>query len=178
MTWLLLRILNRTNVSGIITGGAIGGREQEGNYKLECRFNKKNLIEKILEISKYKDKIQLYNLEANDFIKEVLLSYPSEDIFVFFDPPYYEQGKNLYTNFFEHNDHVKLRDTIALLDDYYWFLTYDNQIEISSIYKGYNQYLYDINYSANKVRKDNELLIHSERTKVISYDKVNIKKIS
>lgn len=160
--------LNRTNISGIITGGPIGGREQKGKYKLDCRFNKKYLAEKILEISKYKDRIQLYNLEANDFIKEVLLSYSHEEVFVFFDPPYYEQGKKLYTNFFEHDDHVKLRETIGLLDEYYWILTYDNQIEISSIYGDFNQYLYSINYSANKVRKVNELLIYSKRIKIIS----------
>lgn len=166
--------LNRTNVSGIITGGPIGGINQEGKYKLDCRFNKINLAEKLREISKWKEKIELSNLEANDFIEKVLLKYSPKEIFIFFDPPYYEQGKNLYTNFFEHDDHVQLKQKIDELKYYYWILTYDYHEEISDIYLDYNQYLYKINYSANKVRKANELLIHSDLTSVKSFDKVNI----
>ena len=42
--------LNRVNRSGIINAGVIGGIKQTGNYKMDCRFNKKKLIEKIQEI--------------------------------------------------------------------------------------------------------------------------------
>ena len=31
--------LNRTNRSGIINGGMIGGVEQNGDYLIDCRFN-------------------------------------------------------------------------------------------------------------------------------------------
>lgn len=167
--------LNRTNVSGIITGGPIGGLNQKGKYKLDCRFNKENLAEKLTDISKWKDKIELYNLESNEFIEKVLLKYLPEEIFIFFDPPYYEQGKNLYTNFFEHEDHVDLKQKINELKDYNWILTYDFHKEIAEIYNDYNQYLYEINYSANKVRKSNELLIHSDNIKVKNFDKVNLR---
>lgn len=170
--------LNRTNISGIITGGPIGGRDQMGKYELDCRFNQKNLPKKIMEISKNRNKIKLFNLEANDFIEKVILNYSPEEIFVFFDPPYYEQGKNLYTDFFEPENHVALKQTIDFLKDYYWILTYDNQVEISQIYEDYNQCLYEINYSANKVRKASELLIHSNRIIVESYDKVQIKDVN
>lgn len=169
--------LNRTNISGIITGGPIGGQEQKGKYKLDCRFNKINLCEKIIKISNFKDEIQLYNLEANVLIKKILLNYKPKEVFIFFDPPYYEQGKNLYTNFFEHENHVDLMETIGLLNEYYWILTYDNQNEIRYIYKNYNKYLYSINYSANKVRRANEILIHSDLVEVKSYDKVDIVEI-
>jgi DNA adenine methylase len=169
--------LNRTNVSGIITGGPIGGKNQKGNYKLDCRFNRQNLSKKIEKISEYKNSIQLYNLEANIFIKQVLLNYEPETIFIFFDPPYYEHGKNLYTNFFEHDDHVKLKETIEYLNEYYWILTYDNKEEILSIYKNYNKHLYSINYCANKVKKANEILIRSNKLNIYSYDNIDIKNI-
>ena len=39
--------LNRTNRSGIINGGVIGGVKQKGEYKIDCRFNKDNLIDRI-----------------------------------------------------------------------------------------------------------------------------------
>lgn len=38
--------LNRTNISGVIKGGPIGGKEQAGTYKIDVRFNKEELIKK------------------------------------------------------------------------------------------------------------------------------------
>ena len=55
--------LNRTNRSGILKAGPIGGYNQTGNYLIDARFNKKNLIKRIERISQYKDKISLFNLE-------------------------------------------------------------------------------------------------------------------
>lgn len=166
--------LNRTNRSGIITGGPIGGKNQNGNYKLDCRFNKSDLIRKIVRIRDYKDKIQLYNMEANDFIDKIILRHNPNEIFTFFDPPYYEQGKNLYTNFFKHEDHLNLQGKINNLTDYYWILTYDNKEEILSIYEDYSKYLYSINYSASNVRKAKEILIPSIKVKLDSLDSINI----
>ena len=169
--------LNRTNRSGIITGGPIGGKTQNGKYKLDCRFNKDKLSNKIEKISEYKDKINLYNLEANDFIDRIILKYNPEEIFVFFDPPYYEQGKNLYTNFFEHHNHVNLKNKIDLLSEYFWILTYDNKEEILDIYKNYNKYVYSINYYAANIKKAKEILINSDRVTVSNYAKIKVQSI-
>ena len=46
--------LNRTNYSGVITGGPIGGFEQKGQWKIDARFNKKSLIDRIERISYFK----------------------------------------------------------------------------------------------------------------------------
>lgn len=169
--------LNRTNRSGIITGGPIGGKNQIGNNKLDCRFNKNDLIKKIVRISNYKDKIQLYNMEANEFVEKIILRHNPNEIFIFFDPPYYEQGKNLYTNFFKHEDHLNLQEKINNLSNYYWILTYDNKDEILSIYKNYVKYLYSINYSASNVRKAKEILIPSSKVKLDSIDSICIETI-
>lgn len=169
--------LNRTNRSGIITGGPIGGKSQSGAYTVDCRFNKADLIKKIIKIAEHKDRIQLYNLEANDFIDEIGQRFNSEEIFIFFDPPYYQQGKNLYTNFFQHDDHVKLKEKIELLNNYYWIMTYDNQYEILSLYEDYNKYLYSINYYANSVRKAKEILVHSDRMRVESCGRIKVEKV-
>ncbi|HEO6930813.1 TPA: DNA adenine methylase, partial [Streptococcus agalactiae] len=56
--------LNRTNRSGIIKAGVIGGLKQDGNYKLDCRFNKEKTIKKIRLIASYKKQIKLYNIDA------------------------------------------------------------------------------------------------------------------
>ncbi|WP_371069602.1 DNA adenine methylase [Sediminibacillus sp. JSM 1682029] len=155
--------LNRTNVSGIITGGPIGGKRQESKDKIDCRFTKKNLIKKVLKISSYKEKIKLSNKDAEEFIQSDILGMDKLNTFIFFDPPYYTQGKNLYTNYYLHDDHVSLGKKIDTLDKFKWITTYDNTPPIRDIYSEYSIRQYSLNYSANDVRKANELLIHSSK---------------
>jgi DNA adenine methylase len=103
--------LNRTNVSGVLRGGIIGGISQDGNYKIDARFNRKSLIKTILCISKVRDKIDLYNWDAKDFINQIIPNY--SDCFIYFDPPYVKKGHFLYKNSFNENDHVQLKEAIA-----------------------------------------------------------------
>lgn len=165
--------LNRTNNSGIITGGPIGGYDQSGEYKIDCRFNKRNLIKKISDISKHKEAISLFNLNAVDFIEDVIKEKMDKSkTFIFFDPPYYKQGKNLYTNFFDHNDHQELAKSILDLCDHHWITTYDCEDEILKLYNGCPTKLYSLQYSARKSRKEKEYLFHNKKTIVESFDKV------
>ena len=147
--------LNRVNRSGIIRAGVIGGIEQNGNYKMDCRFNKKNLIERIKEIKKYKKKIEFYNLDAIDFLKKV---EKKKKIFIFFDPPYFNKGKDLYTNFYNIDDHISLAKYISGLKQN-WITTYDNTDEIKKIYSDCQIKEFDILYSLEKKRKAKEILI-------------------
>lgn len=166
--------LNRTNRSGIINAGPIGGYEQGGKYLLDCRFNKKKIIDKIISISNQKDRITLYQEDAVNFIDIIQRRYSKEKSFCFFDPPYYEQGKNLYTNFYKHNNHVELAQKITQLHDYYWIITYDKSPQIHSIYNEYNidQFEYDLTYSAQTKKKATEFIFASKKTKLVSHDKV------
>ena len=147
--------LNRVNHSGIIRAGVIGGIEQNGNYKMDCRFNKKNLIERIKEINKYKKKIEFYNLDAIDFLKKI---ENKKKIFIFFDPPYFQKGKDLYTNFYMIEDHINLAKHISNLKQD-WITTYDNTEEIKEIYSEFQIKEFDILYSLEKKRKAKEILI-------------------
>ena len=66
--------LNRTNRSGIIDkAGPIGGYSQQGNYPIDCRFNKQHLISQIQKIAEFKDHILILNMEAINFIQEIIL---------------------------------------------------------------------------------------------------------
>ena len=147
--------LNRVNRSGIIRAGVIGGIEQNGNYKMDCRFNKKNLIERIKEINKYKKKIEFYNLDVIDFLKKI---ENKKKIFIFFDPPYFQKGKDLYTNFYMIEDHINLAKHISNLKQD-WITTYDNTEEIKKIYSEFQIKEFDILYSLEKKRKAKEILI-------------------
>ncbi|MEJ6471283.1 hypothetical protein LDK28_04305 [Fusobacterium animalis] len=154
--------LNRVNHSGIINAGVIGGINQTGNYKIDCRFNKKKLIEKIEEISSYKNKIEFYNLDATIFIEKIKIK---KNLFIFFDPPYYDKGQELYTNFYNKSDHIKLAKYISSLKQN-WIITYDNMNEIKEIYSNHQIKEFDINYSLEKKRKAKEILIGKNNLKI------------
>ena len=136
--------LNRTNRSGIIKGGVIGGKNQDSFYKMDCRFNKQRLIALIEKISTLKDKITIYNLDAEDFIIRV----KQKNSFYFIDPPYFCKGKQLYTNFFKPEDHLSLFKTIQKnLKNRSWIVTYDKCDEIYQIYKKQKYRIMSLNYS-------------------------------
>jgi DNA adenine methylase len=151
--------LNRVNRSGILKAGVIGGKNQTGNYKLDCRFNKDDLIRKIQAIARKKDQILLTNLDANTFLTDVVERIDGV-VFVNIDPPYYNKGKELYQNFFVHDDHVRLFNTIKGLK-HPWMVTYDNTPEIADIYAEFKPQPFALNYSAQVKRRGAELVIYS-----------------
>lgn len=154
--------LNRTNRSGIIKAGPIGGYNQTGNYRIDCRFNKKDLIALIRDIASKKNNIELTNLDALDFIN-FLKNKQSKDHLIFFDPPYYNKGKELYVNFYDHDDHITLSKSIVEnLNDFRWILTYDNCDEIKEIYKSLKNKSYKLTYTAGTARKATELLYYNK----------------
>lgn len=154
--------LNRTNRSGIIKAGVIGGKNQDGPYKLDCRFNKTEIIKRIQDIAAVSDCIEVYNLDAIDFINNVIKR--TRKSLTFFDPPYYDKGPDLYTNFYTHDDHVQLANTIKLqMKNRYWILTYDIAEQIEQIYKGYSQEKYYLNYSIAKPAKGQEFIFFSKK---------------
>lgn len=153
--------LNRTNRSGIISGGVIGGLDQTGTYKIGCRFNKPDLIRKIKRIAAQKDRIHLYGLDAVDFISEVLPKVPKKAL-VNLDPPYYLRGPELYRNHFTHNDHAKLAEAVKGIRQS-WMVTYDDVPEIRALYKKFPTYTHLLNYTAQVKRVGSEILVLDPR---------------
>lgn len=153
--------LNRTNRSGIISAGPIGGFLQNGKWKLDCRFNKNKLITKIKKIANFKEKILLFNLDTIELINNFAWDYQKK-YFIFFDPPYYKKGKELYTNFYNHNDHLQLLSIIKImLKSFAWIVTYDECNEILNLYKNINFIKISLNYSIEKKRKASEYLFYN-----------------
>ncbi len=165
--------LNRTNRSGIIQGGPIGGYKQTSKYALNCRFNVENLVKKTRSIAKYKNQIHLYSVDGLEFIKHVLPTYNQDNLFVYFDPPYYNQGQFLYRNGLTDKYHVELASVIQRLQ-YKWIVTYDHMPRIQELYQRSRQFLYALNYSANRKRKEHELLFTNDKTVVESFGTVSL----
>ncbi|ADO38209.1 DNA methyltransferase [Eubacterium callanderi] len=169
--------LNRTNRSGIITGGPIGGNSQDGRYLIDCRYNAENLVKKIQTIAHLADRIDLYFNDATDLINNVILNENPKNTFCFFDPPYYEQGQKLYTNYFTHEDHQQLHDAIINLRDYFWITTYDHAEEVANIYADTECYEYHLQYSAQRKRIEQEYLFSNLNTSLESYERVNLSRL-
>lgn len=170
--------LNRTNVSGIIKGGPIGGKKQESIYKIDARFNREKLIKKIKIIASYKDKIILMNKDANELVSVIKKKFDSQNTFIFFDPPYFAQGKNLYLSFIDESEHQKLFKNIKKLNDYKLIITYDTEEEIKSIYSDFEQkFIYTLNYTANNRRKAQEFLFSNSNSKIESFKNVELTQI-
>ncbi len=150
--------LNRTNRSGILKGGPIGGTNQTGNYKINARYNKEELIKRIRKIAAKKSNIKVYNKEVVSFIERILPAY-GEDTLVYFDPPYYNKGHELYKNFFDKKDHARIADLILNHVDSNWIITYDDTPEIIKLYRNQCLRRFDLNYSVANTGKSSEVMI-------------------
>ena len=154
--------LNRTNLSGIINGGMIGGIEQKGNYKLDCRFNREDLIGRIKLIAKYKKSISVKNLDALKLIKELQKRKNSNNTIYYFDPPYFVKGPSLYMNHYESKNHESLSKEISKIKKSKWIVSYDNVKEIKSLYKDYRAKEFTLSHNVYKAHVGKEILFFSD----------------
>ena len=169
--------LNRTNRSGIIKGGVIGGQEQAKDWRMDVRFKREELVTRIQRIAVRKKDIKLYNKDVNSFIKNYAPLY-EENALIYFDPPYFRKGQQLYMNFFNYKDHVRIEQEIREHVNCDWIITYDYEPQIEEIYHNYNLRLYDLNYSVSTKRKANELMIFKNGIIIPPDEELNSKKIN
>jgi DNA adenine methylase len=153
--------LNRTNRSGIIKGGVIGGKSQAGTWKLDVRFNKSDLVSRVENIARYSNRIHIYNLDASKFIEEVLPNLSNRTL-VYLDPPYYVKGKGLYENYYTHEDHTYIAHLVTEKIKQPWIVSYDDTVEVENLYKKYRHICYNLSYSAQKKYAGSEIIFFSD----------------
>lgn len=154
--------LNRTNRSGILNAGIIGGRQQAGEWKIDARYNKKDLINRIERIAQYKNKIDLHNSDAVQLVKSLKKTLPAKSLF-YFDPPYYVKGKDLYLNYYQDNDHQDIAAEISKVSNQKWIVTYDDVSQIRKLYSDYRKKPFKLFYSAGSANKEGkEIMIFSD----------------
>lgn len=157
--------LNRTNRSGILKAGVIGGRAQSGQWRLDARYNKENLIQRIQMIATYKNRINLYNQDTAELLKILPKRLPLNSL-IYLDPPYYVKGQGLYRNFYEHEDHVEIKEILSSIDRIPWIVSYDNNEQIAKIYRDYRTQVFDLQYTAQTKRVGSEVMIFSNSIKI------------
>jgi DNA adenine methylase len=150
--------LNRTNRSGIITGGVVGGKCQSGAWKLDARYNKQNLIERLERIASYKSRIHITQLDALTFIARRGETLPPKKSLMYLDPPYFAKGQDLYMNAYRPGDHAAVAKAVLQQIKIPWLVSYDDVPEIRDLYKKARRISYTLRYSASATRKGQEVM--------------------
>jgi len=142
--------LNRTNRSGILKGGVIGGKNQDGPYPLHARFNKTDLAERIENVANLADHITLRNDDALTLLADIAKDLPSRSL-IYLDPPYYQKGSQLYRNHYQPEDHKQIADYVLEMTTP-WVVTYDNCPEIRDLYCECQEVQFSLHYSTASAR--------------------------
>jgi DNA adenine methylase len=150
--------LNRTNRSGILNGGVIGGRDQSGPWKIDARYNRTELVRRISAIANVSDRISLSNEDARVFLRTGARKWGKKSL-IYLDPPYYVKGRSLYLDCYEHHDHELIgQQMMSGSVKQKWIVSYDNVQEIRVIYEGCTNMQYSLNYSAHEARTGSEVM--------------------
>lgn len=149
---------NRTNFSGIMGAGPIGGALQKSAYKINCRFNSVKLIRQIRAASEFSNRVQLHFGDALTFLRKNTHVISSGFSFVYIDPPYYVQGSKLYRFSYKDQDHVALA-TFIREQGYPWLLSYDDHPRIRELYENTQVQPIYLDYKVRSSKTAQELLI-------------------
>jgi DNA adenine methylase len=159
--------LNRTNRSGIINGGVIGGQNQTGRWKLDARFNKADLVQRIRKIARYNSRIRIYNLDAVEFTDRIVSRFGRNSL-SFYDPPYIENGQDyLYLNNYQIQDHITLAQRIARVQTP-WIVTYDQAALQYEMFQTQRRIVYWLHYTSQDRYEGKEVMFLSDRLTVPS----------
>lgn len=157
-------VINRCSRSGMVTAavGPIGGKNQNGRWHLRSRWNADGLADRIDWIWRHKCQIRVREGDGIDAIAELDGSVGiEEELLLFVDPPYLVQGNRLYAAGMTLDDHKNLAYALENCAAR-WLLTYDADERIRDLYPGRRILAYEIHYSANSRRIDEEYAVFSD----------------
>lgn len=158
--------MNRTNRSGILKGGVIGGLAQGGEYSLDARFNREQLDLRLKRIEEFSDGIVVYGEDAGVLLRRCHRFLPRRSL-VYLDPPYYEKGQGLYRNFYEHADHLSIARIVqSKRFTRPWMVSYDDVSPIREMYAGTRTLRYGVHYTAQRKYNGGEVMFFSHRVLV------------
>jgi DNA adenine methylase len=164
--------LNRCNRSGVLNGGLIGGLEQSGDWAMDARFPRAELIARIERIAERADKMTVTRLDAMKFVSPgARWPLPRETV-MYFDPPYYERADSLYYNHYKPEDHAKIAKAIQLLSSKRWIVSYDAHQKVMDLYRERSMFTYGLHYSAAKSYEGQEVFIFSDALNIPRSSKI------
>ncbi len=149
---------NRTNFSGIIGAGPIGGATQSSSYSIDCRFNRARIIDQVYRMSRFASQTEV---RLSDGLQE-LTKKCRQDVdagaFYYVDPPYFDAGDKLYRYFFSEHQHSELATALLSMDTP-WLVSYADEPHIRQLYSTANMSEVSLDYSVKSPKRGRELLI-------------------
>ena len=155
--------LNRTSHSGILNGGMIGGKGQTGIWKIDARFNRSDLVDRIARVGRLRNRIHLSRDDALVVLDRV--SHLPQNTLVYLDPPYFRTGGALYLNAYRETDHSEVRDALTKVEAR-WIVSYDDVPEVHALYRGYRHRLVILRHTARTQRIGREVMFFSDTVRV------------
>ncbi|OQW58526.1 MAG: DNA methyltransferase [Proteobacteria bacterium HN_bin10] len=149
--------LNRTNRSGILNGGIIGGVDQTGPWKIGARYNAAELVQRVEQIANMRARITLTNEDALTFLKRHKKSWNAKTL-IYLDPPYFEKGRHLYYDYYQPQDHQRVAKAIQATKIAKWLVSYDNTPSIRALYRDAPRLVYSVGYSARDRTDGTEIM--------------------
>lgn len=153
--------LNRTNRSGILKGGLIGGRGQNSKWCMDSRFNREDLIHRITKIAECSSRIEVSCMDAVLFLRKWWNSLGETDL-IYLDPPYFNKGRMLYYDAYGSDDHSDVADLLSMLSKARWVVSYDDVEAIRRLYEPAPRLDYTIGYSAKRRYRGCEIMYFSK----------------
>lgn len=159
--------LNRTNRSGIVMGGPIGGRKQAGTWGIDARFNRAGLSGRIRRIGRWASRIEVHRLDGAAFLRSVASDLPPRSL-LYLDPPYFIKGQErLYANYYNSDDHAEIAG-IVQAHQRPWVVSYDNVKEVKTLYAKRRSLRYRIPYTANERYEGSEVIFFADNMTIPS----------
>ena len=152
--------LNRTNRSGILNGGLIGGRSQGGRWRMDARFNRDDLIHRIMRIANCAGRVEVTCGDAVEFLQQRADGLGRKDL-IYVDPPYFEKGRMLYYDAYGPDDHAAVAELLGSLERPRWVVSYDDVDAIRRLYSFAPRLRYTIGYSARARTRGREVMFFS-----------------
>ncbi len=150
--------LNRTNRSGILNGGMIGGKAQSSLWGLDARFNREDLVGRVRLLASMRDRIKLSRLDAISLLRKYKKNTPFRSL-MYLDPPYFIKGRQLYFDYYRPSDHINISRAVQQSEQpFNWIVSYDNVEPIKSLYGTSRTVEYNINYSARSASVGSEVI--------------------
>lgn len=158
--------MNRTNRSGILNAGVIGGLGQGGDYKLDARFKKDVLARRIERIALSAKHISVYQEDALALLTRRIEFLPVKSL-IYLDPPYYVKGQGLYRNFYQHSDHASIARLLQSTKFRRpWVVSYDGVGQIREMYGASKVLNYTLNYTAHRRYVGDEVMFFSPTLRI------------
>ena len=157
--------LNRTNRSGILNAGPIGGKAQTGAWGMDARFNRAELVSRIERIAQLRRRVTLTNMDATALLETYKPAWSPKTL-VYLDPPYFAKGPELYYNFYKSDDHAGVATAVRQLKGVPWIVSYDDVTAIHDLYSSESWLQYQIGYSARRCIQGREAMFFSAGLKI------------